>query len=55
MISEKQSVLMISVFRRLHFFFFFFFFLLFLALFHLVAKEESKNTGKYMYQFKQFS
>ena len=55
MISEKQSVLMISFFRRLHFFFFFFFFLLFLALFHLVAKEESKNTGKYMYQFKQFS
>ena len=54
MISEKQSVLMISFFRRLHFFFFFFF-LLFLALFHLVAKEESKNTGKYMYQFKQFS
>ena len=53
MISEKQSVLMISFFRRLHFFFFFF--LLFLALFHLVAKEESKNTGKYMYQFKQFS
>ena len=52
MISEKQSVLMISFFRRLHFFFFF---LLFLALFHLVAKEESKNTGKYMYQFKQFS
>ena len=54
MISEKQSVLMISFFRRLNFFFFFFF-LLFLALFHLVAKEESKNTGKYMYQFKQFS
>ena len=52
MISEKQSVLMISFYI---FFFFFFFFLLFLALFHLVAKEESKNTGKYMYQFKQFS
>ena len=55
MISEKQSVLMISFFIILHFFFFFFFLLLFLALFHLVAKEESKNTGKYMYQFKQFS
>ena len=54
MISEKQSFFMNSFFRRLHFFFFFFF-LLFLALFHLVAKEESKNTGKYMYQFKQFS
>ena len=55
MISEKQSVLMISFFILHFFFFFFFFFLLFLALFHLVAKEESKNTGKYMYQFKQFS